>query len=449
MNTRRFTIFFSIIFLFCFISCEYSKPSKHSVRMFMTNAEHDNLYDNVAISTVPQTLWTYKTGAAVISSPVVSNNSVFIGSEDGRFYSLNALTGTLNWEFETGGPVNSSPAIANEMVFFLSYDGYFYALKQINGELVWKFKTEGESRHLVKDYFNKSFKPDFWDFYLSSPVVADNLVCFGSSDQHVYALDLKNGNLKWKYKTSGRIHSSPASSNKHIVVGSWDSNVYCLKLESGKEKWVFETGKDTAQYIWLGVQASPTISGSTVYIGSRDARYYALDLYSGDTIWTKNEFDMSWMPSSSAADDNALYTGSSDSFAFFSIDKKTGDINYKTMTNAYTFSSPVIDDEMAYIGAANGLFYGIELKSGKVKWTYRTQGIASDTIKMFKSDGTMNAMRMQELFKGITNMPQLSALYSAGFSGSGAILSSPTISGGNVYFGSSDGFVYALTQKNE
>jgi len=270
------------------------------------------------------------------------------------------------------------------------------------------------------------------------------VVYFGSSDRHVYALNTKTGNLIWKFKTQGKIHSSPAVQNDVLVIGSWDSNVYCLNTTNGKLNWKFETGKDTAQYVWLGVQGSPTIDKNRVFIGSRDAKMYSLDLSTGKTIWTKDDFDRSWMPSSIAQDDQNIYTGSSDSFSFFSMNKETGNINYKTKTNAYTFSSPAIDQEMAYIGAANGRMFGIELSSGKIQWEYKTLGKKSDTVKMFDDQGQLNTPRLQELTKGIRDMPALSDLFQNGFVGAGAILSSPARWNNLLVFGASDGYIYAL-----
>lgn len=415
--------------------------------MFLGTMEHSGNYASASIKNSPKTLWKFKTKGEVISSPAVQGNTIFIGSEDHNLYALNATSGVLKWSFETGGAISSTPLVANEKVLFLSYDGYFYCLNKQDGTLIWKFQTEGESKFKVKDYYNGSFEPDFWDFYLSSAVIQDNVVYFGSSDAHIYALNIENGAQIWKHKTGGSIHSSPAISENSLVVGSWDSKVYCLDVATGSEKWVFTTDQDFKDYIWLGVQASPSIENGVVYIGSRDAKFYALNLESGKVLWEKDEFDRSWMPSSAAIGDSAIYTGSSDSMSFFSISKVSGEINYKTKTNTYTFSTPAIDSEMGYVGAANGRVFGIELKSGEIKWQYRTIGSKTDTIKLYNDKGEIDQKRAIELTKGIDNMPALSKVFEDSFKSVGAVLSSPVIENQVIYFGSSDGYVYAITDK--
>lgn len=432
--------------LLIFNSCA-EKDLQENNNMFMGNMAHTGIYDSHPVKNQPTILWKAETGGQVISSPVIADDAVYVGSTNNYLYALNASTGEILWEYGTGGAINSTPLIANDQVMFLSYDGFFYALNRKDGKLVWKFKTEGESKFHVKDYFNGSFQPDFWDFYLSSAVLKDDLVYFGSSDSNVYALNVESGEKVWSYTTGGSIHSSPALSNNTLVIGSWDSSVYGLDALTGSEKWKFDTGKDLKSYIWLGVQASPSIDDGVVYIGSRDAKFYALNLETGEPVWTRNEFDRSWMPSSAAVGEKNIYTGSSDSFRFFSMDKKSGNINYATKTNAYTFSSPAIDNEMAYVGSTNGRLYGIELTTGEIRWEFQTLGSKTDTLKIFDDNGRMDKERYKELTKDIKDMPTLSGFMDKAFVNAGAVLSSPVITDQVIYFGSSDGFVYAITDK--
>ena len=72
--------------------------------------------------------------------------------------------------------------------------------------------------------------PDPFDFYLSSPIVANGLVYFGSGDTNIYALDAATGALKWKFKTNGAIHSTVTHHDGVIYFGSFDGNYYALNL---------------------------------------------------------------------------------------------------------------------------------------------------------------------------------------------------------------------------
>ena len=48
---------------------------------------------------------------------------------------------TLQWRFKTGGPVLSSPVVSGGTVFVGSNDGFVYALRKTDGKKLWGFDT--------------------------------------------------------------------------------------------------------------------------------------------------------------------------------------------------------------------------------------------------------------------------------------------------------------------
>jgi outer membrane protein assembly factor BamB len=79
----------------------------------------------------PPPVWAFETGGKVSSSsPVVTEEAVYVGSGDGYLYSLDARTGGLRWKFDTGAPVVSSPAVHGDMVYIGSKDHKLYALQR-------------------------------------------------------------------------------------------------------------------------------------------------------------------------------------------------------------------------------------------------------------------------------------------------------------------------------
>jgi outer membrane protein assembly factor BamB len=78
----------------------------------------------------------------IASSPAVANGVVYIGSDDGKVYALNATTGSKLWSYTTSGgtganAVVSSPAVANGIVYLGSEDGQAYALNGSTGAKLW------------------------------------------------------------------------------------------------------------------------------------------------------------------------------------------------------------------------------------------------------------------------------------------------------------------------
>src|SRR5208283_3347635 len=86
-------------------------------------------------------LWRYTTGSWVYSSPAVVDGVVYVGSEDGSVYALNATSGAKIWGYPTGGSVDSSPAVVNGVVYIGSWNGNVYALDASSGAQLWNFTT--------------------------------------------------------------------------------------------------------------------------------------------------------------------------------------------------------------------------------------------------------------------------------------------------------------------
>src|SRR4029077_10981721 len=161
------------------------------------------------------------------------------------------------------------------------YDGKFYALDARTGNPRWKFTTGGERRFEAKGLHGMQPKnqtiADPFDIYLSSPVVADGTLYFGSGDGNLYALDALTGDLRWKFKTGDVVHASPAFVNGVVFVGSWDSYFYAVDAKTGKEKWRFHGGEDPLIHNQVGFQSSPIVIDRNVYNRYRVSQVYALD----------------------------------------------------------------------------------------------------------------------------------------------------------------------------
>ena len=182
--------------------------------MFRGDARHGGVYDAPGVAQLHGVKWTFRTGAAVISTPAVSNGTVYVGSSDHNLYALDASSGTLRWKFASGGRVTSSPAVAAGRVYFSSYDSNLYALDAASGALAWKFTTAGERRfsgkHLHGAEPAAEVMPDPFDVFLSSPVVVAGVVYFGSGDGNVYALDAASGTLDRLHAPHGPDSAAPS-----------------------------------------------------------------------------------------------------------------------------------------------------------------------------------------------------------------------------------------------
>ncbi|MCJ7591703.1 MAG: PQQ-binding-like beta-propeller repeat protein [Woeseiaceae bacterium] len=158
--------------------------------------------------------WSSLTGGAVNSSPAVANNAVFVGSNDGKVYALDAVTGAVIWATVTGAPVDSSPAIANGLLYIGSDNSRVYAMQTVDdsdGDNVADRVDACPNTIIPESVPTLVLKPN--QYALTSSIVSsDGLLYFQSSsntkfttadtrgcscEQIVAALGLGNGALKF------------------------------------------------------------------------------------------------------------------------------------------------------------------------------------------------------------------------------------------------------------
>jgi outer membrane protein assembly factor BamB len=238
--------------------------------------------------------WVAPTRGRVISSPQVAHGHVFVGSDDGCLYNLEARTGREVCKFETQGCVRSSPALSDEFVYFGSDDANVYAVETRTNRLKWNYRTNRQvlSSPLLYEgllFFGSLDRMLYavdakagwsvWSYrtqkaIYSSPSVSESLglVCFGSADRCVYALDYGRGQpAVWSFETGGPVStSSPAITDEAVYIGSTDGYLYSLDVRTGELRWKFHTG--------ASVVSSPVVWENLVFVGSRDHKLYALHI---------------------------------------------------------------------------------------------------------------------------------------------------------------------------
>ena len=307
----------------------------------------------------------------------------------------------------------------------------------------WVFATEFERKFEAKNLHGllsaAQTIPDAWDVFTSSPAVVRGKVFFGSGDGNVYAVDAESGVLDWKFPTRDIVHSSPAVDNNTVFIGGWDSYLYALDADTGQEKWSFKTGEDPVIHNQVGFQSSPAVVDGTVYAGCRDAHVYAVDAATGRKRWDYPT-SKSWVIGTPAVRDGMLYVGTSDSSRFMALDAKTGRLRFNLDTGAYVFSSAALAGGLAYVGAHNGKLYAIDTKTGMLAWTFQTEAAKRDPLKVLDAGGGLNRDAFTPVFGDFEDM----YIDFYRFISVGAILSSPVVDRGILYFGSMDGSLYAL-----
>ena len=368
--------------------------------------------------------WTFETGGPIYSAPTLDGNSIYVGSGDGHLYSVDMETGIERWRFETGGAVDSAPAVADGVVYAVSRDGSLHAVDAAAGSLRWSFETGGE-RML-----------DFWDHYLSDPLIHDDLVVFGSGDGSVYALDRVSGELRWSHETTEVVHAAPVAGDDLIYIGGFDGILYALQAQTGEVAWQFET-EGNPGFPRGDIQRAVALDDGVLYFGSRDYRLYALDAVDGRVLWSLEESG-GWIIATPLVTDDHVFFGASDGRRFYALDRSAGAVVWTIPVFTRVFGTAVRAGHDVVFGGFNGKIMGVDPASGEVRWTYQTPASKALFDAVFDEEGGLTE-EMRALYQDGRGREAEERLLQMG-----SIAATPAVRGTMVYFGTTEGVLYAF-----
>jgi len=162
------------------------------------------------------------------------------------------------WEFQDNSDLGTGVSTYKNIAITANTNGEIYALDLRKGSQKWKFKTGGK--------------------IYSTPVVSGELVVTGSSDTYIYCLSAKNGELIWKYKTNKAVLGTAVVKNNIAYIGSSDGVFRAIDIKDGSLKWEFKKVKGF-------VVTKPLYYQDKLYFGSWENEFYALDAQTGKQVW--------------------------------------------------------------------------------------------------------------------------------------------------------------------
>ena len=352
--------------------------------------------------------WEFHTGDKVSASPVTDNNTVYIGSENGIFFALDANNGKKLWQYKTRGYILGKATIHNDLVFFES-SNVFYALDKATGEERWKYDL---------DWDIWGYKIDHWDDIRSSAIVYDDVFYIGTSLGTIIGLDAKTGEAVFTLAKgiNAPIRCTPAIYNGNIYFGDWNGKIYCHSLATKELLWEKETVKKKYYDSFGPIVSEMGVYNGKLFFGARNPQLTVLDAQKGEPFWIRNENDSTggWIVGSPVVVDNLLYIGGSDSFEMFALDVENGDVKWTFNCGLNIYTKPLITKEHIIFTAGSAYWY--------FKNYHPPSGMLGGLFILNRESGEL--ISKQE-FKD-------------------PIFSSPSYDGIAVYFGSYDGNVYAI-----
>jgi len=285
-----------------------------------------------------RSFWDSRVSALLSGGPSAGLNKVFIGSENGKVYALNAQTGEFFWEANIKGEVINAPAVDSGIVVVNSASGVMKALNVDNGKEIWKIEQDvpaltlrgisapviasggvliGTSKGGVNVYLLDGGQQG-WASEIgeatgstelervidvdSAPVVFGDKVYAISSRGHLAAIDLQSGRILWKRQYSS--YRQLSIYRNTIFLTDTLGHVYAIDRVNGIERW------SNLELSNRGVTGPAVIDGYVV-VGDFEGYLHWLDQETGEMV-ARHKVDSSGIHSTPTVFNNILYSQSRD-----------------------------------------------------------------------------------------------------------------------------------------
>jgi outer membrane protein assembly factor BamB len=392
----------------------------------MINTVEKNIPSSWDINTGKNIKWKAKLGSQTYGNPVIADGKVFIGTNNqggrqpkatgdkGVILCFSEKDGQFLWQMThdklPAGRVNDWPMQGVCSTVAVDGDRFYYVSNRcelvcadtegfLDGENDGPFKDEALTDKIDGDIV---WKLDMYEelgvfphnIATSSPVYDDDLVYIvtsnGVDEGHIIlpvpnapsflAVKKSTGEIAWESSLPGEsvLHgqwSSPTlgeiNGETQVVFPGGDGKIYAFEAKTGEELWSFQCNPADSKWELGGmgtrnnIIATPVFYDNKIYIsvgqdpehGEGPGHFYALDATKrGDigesgVIW--HNVDIQRSMSTPAILDGILYTADLGGI-FYALDVKTGKTLWTHDLLAAVWSSPMLVDGKIYMGDEDG-----------------------------------------------------------------------------------------------
>jgi outer membrane protein assembly factor BamB len=230
--------------------------------------------------------------------------------------------------------------------------------------------------------------------------------------------------IQWQYQVDGEVIAPPSTAYGKLFLGTSDGRLVALDEENPTDPlWEVKLGQT--------ISASPLVDSQTVFMPSENV-LYAVTISNRSTRWSFEAVGN--LRGSPIILDNVIYIGSEDKHVY-ALDKYSGDLVWSLKLDDVIAASPSVSGLILVVGTESGMVYGINRNQGTEDWRtdlghgVTTAACIKGGVAMVGTDeGRLHALDMDNGAEKWTYPPK-------GADELDPILTTPVSSSGLVYFG--------------
>lgn len=224
-------------------------------------------------------LWSYRRKNIseftinLFSAPLIHNDIVYAGFSDGVLAGVNLTTGKEQWSLKLPPAkrfegIYATPVVYKDTLIVPKYDSGLYSISIQDKKILWAKEDDG---YLWCEIYDREVP-------ISDRTSDDSLYCASISGK-LLKINLHSGNSYWLtnflntrslFKTKLLSLSKPAiSNNTMFLIASHE--LYAINLKDGKIVWKF---RPTGVLFPVGVSSTPVVNGDTLVFVSNSGLLY-------------------------------------------------------------------------------------------------------------------------------------------------------------------------------
>lgn len=196
----------------------WSQPVSDGEMLYISSLDHHLYTFDLAKEEV---VWQTEISGAAPGSPTLDENgNLYLGSFGAKLEAIDSASHKFLWAVETEGWIWDAPSLDGETLYTGDLEGNIYAINTADGSLLWD-----------------PIKPN--GTIVSSPLVTEDLIAFGTETGTAYAIDAE-GKILWQENIEGRLYTTPVYANDLILFSPMESDTLLVALNlEGDEVWSF------------------------------------------------------------------------------------------------------------------------------------------------------------------------------------------------------------------